>query len=72
MDNIPDRIYFKDIDSRFTRINRAQARALGVSAPEAAIGKTDFDFFEPELAKDFYADEQEIVKSGRPLTSPSE
>jgi PAS domain S-box-containing protein len=67
MDNIPDRIYFKDIDSRFTRINRAQARALGVSAPEAAIGKTDFDFFEPELAKDFYADEQEIVKSGRPL-----
>jgi PAS domain S-box-containing protein len=67
MDNIPDRIYFKDIESRFTRINRAQARALGVKSPEAAIGKTDFDFFEPELAKDFYADEQEIIKSGRPL-----
>jgi|GEM_PF-2484451 len=67
MDNIPDRIYFKDIASRFTRINRAQARALGINTPEAAIGKTDFDFFESELAKNFYADEQEIIKSRRPL-----
>jgi len=66
MDNIPDTIYFKDTASRFTRINRAQAQVLGVD-PEEAIGKTDFDFFTPEHARDAYADEQEIVKSGQPL-----
>jgi PAS domain S-box-containing protein len=67
MDNIPDRIYFKDVYSRFTRVNRAQAQALGVKDPAEVVGKTDFDFFGIELARDFYADEQEIVKSGRPL-----
>ena len=47
MDNIPDFIYFKDRASRFTRINQAQAKALGVSRPEDAVGKTDFDFSTP-------------------------
>jgi diguanylate cyclase (GGDEF)-like protein/PAS domain S-box-containing protein len=67
MDNIPDTIYFKDTSSRFTRINRAQARVLGVATPEDAIGKTDLDFQSHELAKEFYSEEQEIVKSGVPL-----
>ena len=34
MDNIPDTIYFKDAASRFTRINPAQARTLGVWDPQ--------------------------------------
>jgi len=72
MDNIPDSIYFKDVASRFTRINRAQARILGVEEPKDAIGKTDFDFFTPEHARDAYADEQNIVKSGQPLISKVE
>ena len=45
MDNIPDIIYFKDTKSRFTRINKAQAKFLGVKNPSEAIGKTDFDYF---------------------------
>ncbi|HXQ39426.1 MAG TPA: PAS domain-containing protein, partial [Anaerolineales bacterium] len=36
MDNIPDTMYFKDTASRFTRINRAQAKVLGITAPEDA------------------------------------
>ncbi len=67
MDNIPDYIYFKDADSRFTRINESQSAMLGVDAPEAAIGKRDFDYFPPEIAEDAYADEQKIVKTGQPL-----
>ena len=67
MDNIPDRIDFKDAASRFTHINKAQAQVLGIGEPGEAIGKTDHDFFEPDLARRFYADEQEIVKSGQPL-----
>jgi PAS domain S-box-containing protein len=72
MDNIPDTIYFKDAASRFTRINRAQAQVLGLNDPKEAIGKTDFDFFTPEHARDAYADEQEFVKSGQPLVDKVE
>jgi PAS domain S-box-containing protein len=69
MDNIPDTIYFKDTASRFTRINRAQARILGVADPADAIGKTDFDFQPPDLAQGFYAEEQQLFERGQPLVN---
>jgi len=72
MDNIPDVIYFKDTDSRFTRINKAHADLFGLSDPEQAEGKTDFDFFTDEHAQQAYADEQEIVRSGQPLVGIEE
>ncbi len=67
MDNIPDLIYFKDTSSRFTRINRAQAGLLGIGTPEEAIGKTDLDFQDPELARGFYEEEQRLVQTGEAL-----
>ena len=54
MDNIPDFIYFKDRDSRFTRINKAQAQFLELREPREALGKTDADFFTPEHAREAY------------------
>ena len=72
MDHIPDTIYFKDEQSCFTRINRAQAEILGTPDPSAAIGKTDFDFFELEHARSAYADEQEMLKSGRGVIGKGE
>jgi two-component system sensor histidine kinase/response regulator len=72
MDNVPDCIYFKDVASRFTRVNKAQAHMLGVAAPGEAVGRTDFDFFVEEFAQAAYADEQEIVRSGHPLISKLE
>jgi len=67
MDSIPDTIYFKDKSSRFTRINKAQVSVLGVNDPGEAVGKSDLDFQSPELAKGFYAEEQEIIRTGKPL-----
>jgi PAS domain S-box-containing protein len=67
MDNIPDSIYFKDTASRFTVINRAQAQILGAQHPEEALGKTDFDYFDSQLAQEAFADEQAILKSGNPV-----
>lgn len=72
MDNVPDRIYFKDRQSRFVRNNAAHARSLGARSPEDCVGKTDFDFFSREHAEQAYADEQEIIRSGRPLISKIE
>ena len=67
MDNIPDTIYFKDAASRFTRINQSQARTLGLADPQEATGKTDLDFFSNEFARAAFADEQNILASGKPL-----
>ncbi len=72
MDNIPDTIYFKDKHSRFTRVNQAKAIELGLNKPEELIGKTDFDYFDEEDAREAYEDEQEIIKTGKPLINKVE
>jgi PAS domain S-box-containing protein len=72
MDNLPDTIYFKDRESRFTRINKALAKSFGLSDPAQAVGKTDSDFFTGEHAQQAYADEQEIIRTGRPMLAKEE
>ncbi len=70
IDNIPDLVYFKDVESRFIRLNKAEAEALGIKQAEEALGKTDFDFVTDETrpqAKASFADEREIVESGEPI-----
>lgn len=70
LDYMPDHIYFKDIQSRFIRNSRSQARALGLSDPAEAVGKSDFDFF--PHAQLSYEKEQEIIRSGKPLVDLEE
>jgi diguanylate cyclase (GGDEF)-like protein/PAS domain S-box-containing protein len=72
MDNTFDHIYFKDTESRFLRINRAQAAAFGLADPDEALGKTDFDFFSEEHARQAYADEQKILTSDQPFMGMEE
>lgn len=72
MESLPDSIYFKDIESKFTRINRALAMDLGLTDPQEAIGKSDADFFSQELAEYSYRDEQEIIRTGIPLVGKEE
>lgn len=72
MDSVPDCIYFKDADGRFTLINRAEASLLGVREPAEAYGKTDSAFLSPEFAQEACEDEQRIVSSGQPLVSKPE
>ncbi|HBB91647.1 MAG TPA: hypothetical protein DC042_07980 [Bacteroidales bacterium] len=61
---IPDNIYYKDKNSRFFRISEAMSRFFGLSNPSEAIGKTDFDFFSEEHAREAFRCEQEIIKTG--------
>lgn len=72
MDNIPDAIYFKDINSRFLRINKALAAEFDLDNPSAAIGKTDADFFDMEHAKETALDERAIINSGKPIIAKEE
>ncbi len=67
MDSIPDGIYFKDIAGHFLKINQGQVRHLGIAREAEALGKTDFDFFDPDHAEASRCDEQHIVMTGEPL-----
>ncbi len=71
LDNIPDAIYFKDINHRFTKVSKF-VHLHGLKNPEDAIGKTDFDFFAGEHAQSAYNDEEEIMKSGIPIINKIE
>ncbi len=67
LENIPDRIYFKDRQSRFIRINRALTNLFGLSRAEEAYGKTDADFYGPEHAGDALRDERHVMETGEPI-----
>jgi PAS domain S-box-containing protein len=72
MENIPDAVYFKDTASRFLRTNRALSQKFGVSDPAQLVGKSDADFFSGDHAGKALADEQEIIRTGRPLLDVEE
>jgi len=66
MENIPDLIYFKDCQSRFTRVNQAHAHNLGAKDAAECIGKSNADYFKPEDALRWRRQEEELVRSGQP------
>ena len=72
LDNVPDRIYFKDTESRFIQCNRAVAKRVGVEEPKQVIGKTDFDFYPREKAEEFRKDDQKLIQSGEALLNKTE
>ncbi len=71
-ENVPDMIYFKDRESRFIHISRAHARMFNLRDATDAIGKTDFDFFREEHAREAFEDEQKIILTGEPIVNKEE
>ncbi len=71
IDNVPDFIYVRDRDNRFLLGNVSVARAMGAT-PAELVGKTDFDFYPPELAAGFHADDMQVMESGQPLINKEE
>ena len=71
-EHIPAGVYFKDLESRFVGISRSLVDRFGLRTPEDAIGKTDFDIFSEEHAKQAFDDEQEIIRTGRPVINKEE
>ena len=72
LEKTPDQVYFKDRNGRFLRASRAVAEMFGVAAPEDLIGKTDFDLWSPETARQAAADEQRIMETKEPLVGKIE
>ncbi len=72
MDYSPNYIYFKDLDSRFIKINAALAEKFELSDPDQAIGKTDFDFFAEDHAKVAFEDEKRLIETGDTISDKEE
>ena len=72
IDTLPDAIYVKDTGSRFVLANLGVAQLMGAARPEDLYGRKDSDFYPPDLARQYFADEQALVKSGRPLINHEE
>ncbi|REJ95714.1 MAG: PAS domain S-box protein [Planctomycetota bacterium] len=72
MTNLPEAIYFKDVQGRFIRISQGLAERLGLSDPSAAVGKSDADFFPSEYAQAAAEDERTVIESGRRIIDKPE
>ncbi len=72
MRNSQDLIYFKDLNSRFTRVSDSMVERLGADSVDDIVGKCDFDFWDHKCAEGFYKDEQEIIRSRKPLIGKAE
>jgi PAS domain S-box-containing protein len=71
MENLPDFVYFKDTQSRFIAVSRSLGKRQGVPAIEMK-GRTDFDLFTAEHAREAFEDEQRIIRTGEPILDKEE
>lgn len=72
IDNVPDLIYVKDRAGRFRTANAALLKLLKIEDVEGLIGKTDYDFSPPEMACNYVADDQIVMRSGEALLDREE
>lgn len=62
--HLPQKIFIKDKESTYIACNDNYAVDFGI-APVDMIGKNDFDFYPPDLANAYRADDQEVIKQGK-------
>ena len=67
IENLPQKIFYKDKKSVYVSCNSNYARDLKIS-PDEIHGKTDYDFYPIELAEKYIADDKRIMKSGSSKT----
>lgn len=63
MDSSPIMIFYKDLENKFIRVNKALAELTGLPK-EAMEGKTVFEIY-PNQAKGYWEDDKEVIVSGK-------
>ncbi|MGP8163244.1 MAG: hypothetical protein ACLQAN_05625, partial [Acidimicrobiales bacterium] len=68
-----ERIFFKDLESRFFVVSRGWLEDLAPGwSPEEIIGKSDADIFSEPHADAAFEDEQRIIRTGEPVVGKVE
>ncbi len=71
VETLPQNIFRKDLQGRFTFANQQFCRSLGRSLEEI-VGKTDADFFPPGLAEKYRRDDRRLLETGNPYETVEE
>lgn len=72
VENIPDAVFFKDLEGRFVRVNRAMANDAGIDDPAFFNGKTDAEIWSGQLPDEAGDDERRIIATGIPVLNKEE
>jgi len=67
VDNLPLNVYIKDLESRKILANRWECEYLGVNDVSELLGKTDFDYYGPEMALIFREEDLSVLNSLVPI-----
>jgi diguanylate cyclase (GGDEF)-like protein/PAS domain S-box-containing protein len=67
MDKVHDAMFFKDLESRYIRVNTSMAQRLGLNDPALAVGMSDADFYSAEHADITRLEELNVMTSRMPL-----
>jgi PAS domain S-box-containing protein len=72
IDNLPDAIYVKDINSRKTIANLADVHNMGLQSEAEVLGKDDYELFPKEMADGFVADDRSVIQTGKAVLNREE
>lgn len=72
LDNIPQRVFWKDRSSAYVGCNRAFALDCGFNHPSELVGKTDYETASAATADLYRADDRQVMETGRPKLSYEE
>lgn len=67
-DALPDvYLFVKDRESRFVKANAPWLALHGFASEADAVGRSDYDLQPPALAAQYVAEDQRVMRSGKPL-----
>ena len=72
IDNLPDTIYIKDAECRKIVANRADLNIIGAAREADVLGKTDLEVFNNEIGSRGFADDMNIMTTGKPVINREE
>jgi PAS domain S-box-containing protein len=73
LENPEERVFFKDLESRFLLVSAGWLAAEGQGRSlDEVVGKTDFDIFSRPHAAAALADERRIIETGEPMLAKVE
>jgi len=69
IDNIPEAIFAKDLETKFIVKNRFDAELMGAVMVDETIGKTDFDYYPDDVASQFYEEDRQVIENGETIVA---
>lgn len=69
IDNLPDHIYVKDRELRYLLVNAPSMKARGITSHDEIVGRSVFDFYPPDAAAQYDAEDRSIMETGKTLVN---